>query len=209
MIVRLDDYPQGANPLPEHNERMGYVLQEMEVRGIPYVVGVIPALITDEDLRFLASFKHLQVALHGYDHGLQAFKDTGSRSEFRGMGASGIEHRLRKGLRRLKDFEVSIYIPTFNVLTQPLSRAVQAIDTFIQMATGPSNFEHCDFGRLLRWTPKEPFYGYSNQILNVIDQFRPVDHLALHLTWETVKREELGERWGLPRVLDHIEKVLP
>jgi len=208
MIVRLDDFPQGAAPLPGHLERMGPVLHEMEVRGIPYALGVIPALVTDADLRFLSTLKHCMVALHGYDHGLQAFAETGCRSEFRGKSASDIEKLLRKGLKRLRGFQVTVYIPTFNVLTKPLSRAVQAIPTIEYMATGPRNFD-CDFGRLTRWTPKAEFYGKSNFILPSMDTFTPDDHIALHVTWEAVERERLGVRWGLPLVLDQIERILP
>lgn len=115
--VRVDDFPQGI-PNKRCADADYHLLRELEVRQIPYVLGVVPELVCDMEISFLRTLKHAKIAMHGFNHSLDNWKIP--LFEFRGLLEDHIEPRVEKGLRILSCFQVDWFIPPFNMFSQEL-----------------------------------------------------------------------------------------
>lgn len=201
-MFRIDDYPTGVRPIMNDRfTKFDIVLQEFEQRDIPYLLGVVPALINEDDIEYLKSLKNLNVALHGYDHHFFCFNEY-NREEFKGCSTHHIYTQLLAGLKILQDFDISTYIPPFNRYSQNLVDAL--IDANIEtITTGVNPSVDIDHKSLNVLTPRMEFYGRSTEIINHMHLFDiDNDHIALHLTWEFDEYMKLSDKWLMPKLLD-------
>ena len=200
-ITRIDDYPTGVKPIINNRFiKFSKVLSLFEERGLKYLLGVVPALINEEDISFIKSLEFCEVALHGFDHNFHTFSE-GNREEFKGWAKEDIREKLKEGLNILKDFQIRCYVPPFNIFNQELVDAVN--DLAITSITSGCDKPELDFHNLDVITPKRMFYSKSTQILGCMEFFNAnTDHLSLHLTWEIEELNRLKEHWALPKVLD-------
>lgn len=210
MLVRIDDYPTGVKPIIENRfEKFDSVLRLFEEAEVPYHLGVVPKLIDKEDGDYLKSLKHARLCLHGYDHNFERWKThPEDRDEFRGMTSKEIAKKLWSVIGELFiDYEISLlqcYIPTFNTINQPLLDALNILSVDY-VTTGVKYDTSLDFGKIARVTPKDKFYGTSDQIYENMNVFGSGDHVALHLTWEIEQKEKYGENWRLPWIVKFLE----
>ena len=227
MLIRIDDYPNGVrsnsywsgsscgfnDDWQEHTFQLNLVLREFEQRQLPYILGVVPALIEDRDIQYLKSLKYCEIALHGYDHGNVMFKQiapldglgklrhggwTGTYNEFHSRYRKQKDQMVAefsKGLDILKDFDVKHFIPPFNQMTQGAVDAVKDCGlTDIWQAGG------YDYHDLKVHDPGH--YGKSHDM--------PVDisldrNITFHLTWELEAFKTYMNSWRLPQILDRIK----
>lgn len=202
-MFRIDDYPTGVKPIIENRfKKFSIVLDEFESRHIQYILGVVPALIDEDDIEYLLSLKYASIALHGYDHNFYSFNERyDNRDEFKDTITVEIYEKLRQGLEILKDFTIDTYIPPFNRFEQKLVDAIVQLG-IKRITTGVNPNTNIDYRGLDVLTPKDIFYGRSTNIIDYMRYFDPnVDHIALHLTWEVDEYDKLGRNWYLPNVL--------
>ena len=228
MLIRIDDYPNGVRPndywsgsscgfndeWQEHTFQLNLVLREFEQRELPYILGVVPALLEDRDIEYLKSLQYCEVALHGYDHGSVIFKQVApldGLGVLRHGGWTGVDNefdsRYRKskdqivaefsmGLHMLKDFDVKHFIPPFNHMTQDAVDAVKDCGlTDIWQAGG------YDYHDLKVHDPGH--YGRSHEMLVDINLDR---NTTFHLTWELEEFKKNMNSWKLPKILDYIKE---
>tara|TARA_R100000008_G_scaffold86229_1_gene78468 strand:- start:2228 stop:2962 length:735 start_codon:yes stop_codon:yes gene_type:complete len=241
MLVRIDDYPNGVRPnsywsgsscgfnddWQEHTFQLNLVLREFEKRKIPYILGVVPALIEDRDIEYLKSLQYCEVALHGYDHGCVMFKQvrplrgagksihggwTGVDNEFHPRFRKSKEQITRefsKGLDILKDFDVNHFIPPFNHMTQDAIDAVKdcgltdiwKVDPYLQtqphVVSIPVSLDYHDL--------KVHYPGLYNKSHKMPVQIDMNSNISFHLTWELEEFKAYGNSWKMPHILDYIE----
>ncbi len=231
MLIRIDDYPNGVrsndywsgsscgfnDDWQEHTFQLNLVLREFEQRQLPYILGVVPALLEERDIEYLKSLQYCEVALHGYDHGCVMFKQvrpsqgagrsiyggwTGVDNEFHprfGKSKEQITREFSKGLDMLKDFDVNHFIPPFNHMTQDAVDAVKDCGlTDIWQAAGGY-----DYHDLKVHDPGH--YGRSHEMPVDINLDR---NITFHLTWELEEFKRNMNSWKMPEILDYIKEDL-
>jgi len=202
-VFRIDDYPTGVRPVVKDRfKKFSTVLDEFESRNTSYILGVVPALVDEDDIEYLLSLKFASIALHGYDHNFYCFDELkDNREEFKDSFTSEIYDSLSHGLSILKDFNIDTYIPPFNRYSQNLVDAVVRLG-IKRITTGVNPDNNIDHRGLEVLTPKDIFYGRSTDIIDYMRYFNPnIDHVALHLTWEVDEYEKFGKNWYLPNVI--------
>src|SRR5574340_19288 len=107
-LIRVDDYPQGLYPPDAGVDSLRYkefhaVFEEM---GLPYCLGVVPAMLRDDHRDYLQTLKNVTIAQHGSDH----------RIGFENKSTTDINEEIMLGREMLKDFKPYVYIPPFNEL---------------------------------------------------------------------------------------------
>lgn len=128
-VLRIDDYP-----MPNGVESRHIALEVLDIlndHNVPYLLGVVPDLLVEQDFDLLD--KHLrsgQACMHGFDHavhspywahGIEKIWPLGG--EFINMSEDIIEERFTKAtkvLSRLKAFNPDHFIAPFNTYTQEL-----------------------------------------------------------------------------------------
>tara|TARA_R100000152_G_C6775767_1_gene204393 strand:+ start:210 stop:1526 length:1317 start_codon:yes stop_codon:yes gene_type:complete len=227
MLIRIDDYPNGVrsnsywsgsscgfnNDWQEHTFQLNLVLKEFEQRELPYILGVVPALLEERDIDYLKSLNYCEVALHGFDHGNVMFKQiapldgigklrhggwTGTDNEFHSRYRKQKDQLVAefvKGLDILKDFDVKHFIPPFNHMTQDAIDAVK------------------DCGLTDIWQAGR--YNYHDLIVHEIGHYDKSTHMSekmsldrnitFHLTWELEQFKRNINSWKLPKILDYIK----
>jgi hypothetical protein len=120
MLIRIDDFPTGIRPILPSLLPLIEILQEFERRNLPFVLGVVPALlklVDESTLTALKQIKGMTPAVHGYTHSyfrlspvLIASGDlfnekgiAGSFDELAGIADSTVAWRLRKGREILEN----------------------------------------------------------------------------------------------------------
>jgi len=145
-VIRIDDFPTGTRPLLPDPGVLLDVLWEFERRELPYVLGLVPALLPRIDRLYieeLKALKYMTPAMHGYDHRydemsarlLRAGDPYNVRTiterfdEFEHTAEADILARLMKGrelLQHIFGHPVACYIPPCNFGGEEHGRAVAA-----------------------------------------------------------------------------------
>lgn len=208
-ILRIDDYPTGIRPILPNLSPLHDILRLVEARRLPYHLGIVPMLLTDEMCEFLNSLEHMIPVVHGYDHAypkyaplLQAKGDpfnqrtVGRFNEFAGRPYDEIRDRLAEARQRLEQRlgrPVDAYIPPCNWGDRKTGRALAAAG--YQRYLSDKRIPGCP----LPWI-RTDFWGRAREY----DYAREPDVVTLHVTWENdVVREGQGTD-ALERLLDHL-----
>lgn len=188
-MLRIDDYPSGVRPLPEDMSGLHGVLEQIEDAGVPYHLGIVPALLDVPMRRFLRSLKHMVPLVHGYDHGYPRFaprlvangdltneRSIGPFDEFAFSRSAVVHERLSTAKRIVEDAcetPVTGYIPPCNRGNRRVGAVLEALG--FEYYLSENRISGCE----LPWIPSD-FYGRSTNFIDAPDQ-RVV---TLHLTWE-------------------------
>lgn len=205
-VLRIDDYPTGIRPILDDLSPLHKILEQVEARGLPYHLGIVPALLTPEMLRFLRSLQHMIPCMHGYDHAypryaplLKARNDPYNQrsvavfDEFKGALYPAILERLRNGralLEQALSQPVTAYIPPCNKANRRTGRAL--VEAGFLSYLSEKRIPGCPLPQV-----KSDFYGRSN----AFDGSKKQAVVTLHTTWEwDVQRE--GNTQALNTLLD-------
>jgi peptidoglycan/xylan/chitin deacetylase (PgdA/CDA1 family) len=207
-ILRVDDYPTGIRPLLADLSPIQRIIEKIDRRGLPFHLGIVPALLTQEMVGFLRSLDHIIPAAHGYDHAyprfapvLRASNDpyneatVGAFDEFQGAPYSAILEKIRTGRELLEDRlsrEVRGYIPPGNRGNRATGRALPEAGYHYYLSE--KRIRACRLPAI-----KSDFYGRSEDF----DFARSTEVTTLHCTWEWDVSRRKGDR-ALDRLLDHI-----
>lgn len=207
-ILRIDDYPTGVRPILPDLSPLHHVIEQVEARGLAYLLGIVPALLNAEMVRFLNGLQLMIPAVHGFDHGYPRYapiliakndpyneKTVGTFDEFKGASYDHIVARLRQGRRILGDRlgrQVEAYIPPCNRGNRRTGRAIGAAGYRYYLSE--KRIPGCG----LPWV-RSDFYGRSVDY----NYDRNPDVITLHVTWEwDVARG--GDVAALDRLLEHL-----
>lgn len=196
LFIRVDDFP-GTRPdeFDRHNLENFKLFDEVVVRHFPgYVLGVIPKHTTDEQLDWLRSRRHIELALHGRNHDERFPNEFGDWETEEEVYQAIVPLRAR--LHDSEGFLPRIYIPPHNVIDRKTVNALFRAG-FEAVLGGPGS----DAGVISYAVEKgmtaigfyPPFnYGRSDELLtagavehltNMLRSGNTVP-LGLHWTWE-------------------------
>jgi hypothetical protein len=205
-LLRIDDYPTGVRPIAADLGPLHDVLRRIDAGGVPFHLGVVPALLNAEMRRTLRGFKHVVPVVHGYDHSYpeksallierhdreNARGTVGAFNEFAGQPLSEIRRKLGAARSILEDAfgrPVSGYIP-------PCNRA----DRLTGEVLVDLGYTHYFSERRIRGCAlphfASSFYGRSSDLRR--EHLRGV--LTLHATWEADRLRQ-GDRTSLDEFL--------
>jgi hypothetical protein len=140
-LLRVDDYPTGVRPILEDLSSLHEVLSLIDAAGLPFHLGVVPAILEDRMLPFLRSLSQLVVSMHGFEHGYakhskilldanDPFNQRGTVSgfdEFAGQSYPEVLAKIQAGRQslesRLGQLPAS-YIPPCNAGNRATGRAL-------------------------------------------------------------------------------------
>lgn len=189
-LLRVDDYPTGVRPILPDLQPLHDVLRRIDHAGIPFHLGIVPAILEEPMVRFLNGLEHLIVSQHGFDHGYPVysklllerndpFNQRGTLKPFDEFAGRGYEEQLEL-LRRGRDIlksrlgrPVASYVPPTNNANRNTGRALEEL-SFEYVLT-----EHAVPGCKLPCIPSG-FYGRSSEF----GPGRVPDVATLHVTWE-------------------------
>jgi hypothetical protein len=196
MRLRIDDYPSGIRPITQKVEGFRLLLSRIDSFDFPFILGIVPALCTELDWKFLAGLRNMVPAMHGITHDyyvysqlLKEVKDyennqTVSRqfNELNGINPKYLSDILRSYRNLMRDKlnqEIEIFIPPCNRVTIRQSLALRKAGFRMLYSENKNPF-------LFLPNFQSSFYGRS-------DQFLSTHGIAtLHITWEY----DLYEKWG-------------
>jgi hypothetical protein len=207
-LLRIDDYPTGVRPLLSDLSPLHQVIEKIEASKLSYHLGIVPALLDEEMLRFLNGLERMIPAVHGFDHGYPRYapiltakndpyneRSVGTFDEFKGVSYPHIIARLREGRRILEDGlgqEVEGYIPPCNRGNRRTGRAIETAGYRYYLSE--KRIPGCKLPQL-----GSDFYGRSADY----DYDCDCNVIALHTTWEwDVARG--GDATALDRLLEHL-----
>jgi hypothetical protein len=208
-LIRIDDYPSGVRPILPDMAPLDEILQQFEERGIPYHLGIVPAILNDDMIRTLQNLHWMIPAQHGVDHCYPRYSallirvrdpynergTIGGFNEFSWQRVETIERKLEQGKTLLEaklGRSVEEYIPPCNRCNRATARALRALGFRLCLS------EKRVPGGFLPGL-RSDFYGRSAELEN-----RPIPEvIGLHLTWEWDLRRN-GNTLALPKLLDRI-----
>lgn len=202
IMIRVDDYPgTKADEFWKHNkksfERFDNLVQE--IVGKKYLLGVIPAHTSDEELQWLGQ-RNIVVGMHGTDHDERyqnQFSDHWTKND---IVRSLVHHRTR--MKDLTRQTVDVYLPPHNAVNLKTLSALAATK-FKAFTSGPGGLleESCEYtiamyDERITWTMKclhsnAPLeYGRSDELLErgavdylLANRDKEI-YLTLHFPWE-------------------------
>ena len=196
MRIRIDDFPSGIRVIPSESELYYPLLRRIDSFDTPYILGIVPAICTDQDWSFLRSLKNMVPAMHGITHKYFEYSpyllsngdpnnQTTIKKQFNEL--SGIHPRylpfvlssIRKKMQSELDMDVHIFIPPCNKVTIRQTNALR-IAGFKSIYSENRN----PFLRLPNF--RSDFYGRSNEFV------KGGSLTTLHITWEY----EIYLNWG-------------
>jgi uncharacterized protein DUF2334 len=205
-LLRVDDYPTGVRPILEDLSSLHDVLSQIDAAGLPFHLGVVPALLDERMAEFLRSLSQLVVSMHGFEHGyakhsralLRAndpFNQRGTVSgfdEFAGQPYAEILQKIQDGRRllqsRLGQLPLS-YIPPCNQGNRSTGRALLA-----------AGFEYVLTEKRI---PGSKLPSIRSDFYDRSSAFSPGSQpnvASLHATWEA-DMLRAGDTQSLPRFL--------
>ena len=205
-LLRVDDYPTGVRPILEDLSSLHEVLSQIDAAGLPFHLGVVPALLDERMCEFLRGLSQLVVSMHGFEHGyakhsqilLQAGDPLNQRGtvsgfdEFSGRDYPDILQKIREG-RRLLEARLGqtprSYIPPCNAGNRSTGRALLA--TGFEYVLTEKLIPGCELPSI-----RSDFYDRSSAFS--VDSTPRV--ASLHATWEA-DMLRAGDTQSLPRFL--------
>ena len=208
-LIRIDDYPSGVRPILRDMGPLDEILEQFESRGIPYHLGIVPAILNDNMVDTLRRLRWMIPAQHGFDHRYPRYSallirkgdpynergTVGGFNEFSWQSMATIARKLQEGKTLLEGKlgrPVEEYIPPCNRCNRTTARALQALGFRLCLSEKrvPGGF-----------VPglRSDFYGRSSELEN-----RSIPEVVgLHMTWEWDLRRN-GDTTALPGLLDRI-----
>lgn len=178
FFVRVDDYPTGVRPkLPSYRLEAERVLGILEQHALPYILGVVPDHLEDEDYAFLAARRGMTVAMHGVSHSVDMHRRS-IRTEFSKKSSSEIQAVLEQGRQRLS-LPTSTFIPPANWYSDALLQALDGTGFKLCLATRPRVWSHRAKVTVLHAAP--PMYGRSRGVLEALLGAKPSLLTGAHL----------------------------
>jgi hypothetical protein len=187
FAIRIDDYPSGVRPIIDIN-RIRESLAFIDSLGVPYVLGIVPAICNEEDWEFLKKLKMMIPAMHGITHKYHEFSTVCiSNQDFNNVYTirqmfnelKGIPLKLRvKTLYAFRHYmnckletEVNTYIPPCNKLT--------ILDSYFLRRAGFKTI-YSQSRRNVFFLPviRSDFYGLAKNYKSGMGT------ACLHITWE-------------------------
>jgi hypothetical protein len=205
-LLRVDDYPTGVRPILEDLSSLHDVLSQIDAAGLPFHLGVVPALLSEPMIEFLRGLSQLVVSMHGFEHGYakhsqiliranDPFNQHGTVSgfdEFAGQDYAEILPKIQDGRRqlqaRLGQLPLS-YIPPCNEGNRSTGRALLA--TGFEYVLTEKPIPGCELPIIV-----SDFYDRSSAFAA---DSRP-NVASLHATWEA-DMLRAGDTQSLPRFL--------
>jgi len=205
-LLRVDDYPTGVRPILEDLSSLHDVLSQIDAAGLPFHLGIVPALLNEQMIDFLRGLSSLVVSMHGFEHGYaersqiliqknDPFNQHGTVSgfdEFAGQDYAEILSKIREGRRilaeRLGQPPLS-YIPPCNAGNRSTGRALLA--TGFEYVLSEKAIPGCELPII-----RSEFYDRSSAFSA---DLRP-NVASLHATWEA-DMLRAGDSQSLPRFL--------
>jgi len=205
-LLRVDDYPTGVRPILEDLSSLHDVLSQIDAAGLPFHLGVVPALLDERMVEFLRGLSQLVVSMHGFEHGyaehsaillragdpLNQRGTVGGFDEFAGRTYAEILHKIQAGRRtleaRLGQLPLS-YIPPCNESNRSTGRALLA--TGFEYVLTEKPISGCALPCI-----RSDFYDRSSAFL---PGSQP-GVASLHATWEA-DMLRAGDAQSLPRFL--------
>jgi len=194
--VRVDDFPQGI-PNKRYAKKDLRLLEQLEKKQMPYVIGVVPELVIGSDIEVLKSLKYATIAMHGFNHSID--KWIIPLFEFKGMSEEEIESKLLRGLDVLREFRIEWFIPPFNMFNQALVSVLARYnfkyitgghETLARMLTGEKiDVQQIDFKGMELICSFIPYYtsnGNFNHIIGLLDTCPKDQQITFHLGGEYI-----------------------
>lgn len=189
-LLRVDDYPTGVRPLRDDLDPIHRVLSRIDRAGLPFHLGIVPALLDASMIGFLNGLEHLIVSQHGFDHGYPTYSrlllerndpcnqrgTVGAFDEFAGWSYGDQLDRLARGRDLLEaqlGRKVKSYVPPTNTGNRRTGRALEALGFEYVLS------ERAIPGCALPSIPSG-FYGRTTEL----PRGALPDVLTLHATWE-------------------------
>lgn len=211
-LLRIDDYPTGVRPILPDLEPLHDILREIDTYGVPFHLGIVPALLTDEQADFLRSLQNLVPVVHGYDHAYSRFAPVleakgdpyneygslGTFNEFAGIDEATITERLRAGRARLEDAlgqPARTYTPPCNRWDRRTGRALDSAG--YHQVLSERRVLNCSLPQR-----RSDFYGRSPDY----QPARCPRTVTLHLTWEWDVRRKGGTAESLRRLMEDLQQ---
>jgi hypothetical protein len=208
-LLRVDDYPTGVRPILEDLSSLHDVVARIDEAGLPFHLGVVPAILEERMVPFLRGLKNLVVSMHGFEHGyakhakilLEAGDPFNQRStvggfdEFKGYSYEEIEAKLREGRELLLSrlgHEPKSYIPPTNAANRRTGRALLA--TGFEYVLSERPIPGCELPCI-----GSDFYDRSSKF---VPGSTP-NVASLHATWEA-DLLRAGDRDSLQTFLGHL-----
>ena len=205
-LLRVDDYPTGVRPILEDLSSLHDVLSQIDAAGLPFHLGVVPALLDERMALFLRGLSQLVVSMHGFEHGyaehsqillragdpLNQRGTVGGFDEFAGQPYADILQKIQDGRRLLVSRLGQVprsYIPPCNAGNRSTGRALLA--TGFEYVLTEKLIPGCELPHI-----RSDFYDRSSAFL----ADRQPNVASLHATWEA-DMLRAGDTQSLPRFL--------
>jgi hypothetical protein len=196
MKIRIDDFPTGIRPIPNRKNVYYPLLERIDSFGEKFILGIVPAICSEQDWNFLKTLKNMVPAMHGITHKyfdfsplLIASGDLNNHStvmkpfnELKGIPSrylAAVLAAVRKRMEFQMDSKVEIYIPPCNKVTTLQSFSIKKAGfKFI--------YSECRNPFLALPLVRSDFYGRSTDFTKVTSL------TTLHITWEFEIFREFG-----------------
>ena len=210
---RLDDFPADTPGNILSATQLWPLLKPVEERGIEYWLGITPALLDLDHWALLKKLKYAHIALHGFTHGFDHWRPNDAKGgEFQDRSALAIlkcftlvQSMLDNHLGMRLD-EVKVFIPPFNVFTQPLLDVLTVLN-FEIITGGPETIREgyfdLDSHDLKVVVSTGRYYDKAVKMLSEFkhsDYLEPINPICLHLTWEKTPE-------AINRLLDNYQEA--
>lgn len=172
IFVRVDDFPRGSNAV-DVPDRWDMYNRFMDAFDLPILLGVVPGLVTQEDIARIDSDERIEIAMHGVTHDLETDLNMSSETAW-------------KGRRSFGSIFPRIYIPPHNAINLNLLMYLNTCGIH-DVCTGPETkgFPGSAYFREI----KPNFYGRSYE-------YGGEDGvISLHLTWEWASQRKAFARF--------------
>jgi hypothetical protein len=221
FMIRVDDLGWTPDKEPDAGLDLAKRFHEA-MAGLPYLGGIIPAMLDDDALAWLSSKPAgLTIALHGWDHS----RVDGVDSEFRGKDLDECREMLYRGQKRMDGPHFHL-IPPFNSVEPDLPEAcyLEAIRYIwgggrhdrkepSMWATPPQPYPLGRVTFVPSWIPTyaATLWRMSEECPPLTEKLpRLLDRLGkavitLHITWESARCDDLeGVRWLVDQIKDRV-----
>ncbi len=212
-LIRIDDYPTGIRPIPENMSLIHAILLKFETAQLPYYLGIVPAILTPEMIKFLTQLSVMIPAMHGIDHDYPTLSKKlikiGDPSNKKGKVTVHNQfrwHRYRSIVIKLTHWKtwletklnlpVTTYIPPNNQINLKTVAALK--ETGFTLCLSETTLPNSPIPMI-----SSDFYGFSNHY-SVKGPEKKV--ITLHTNWEADLIQS-GDTTSLDRLIAEIKSL--
>ena len=184
MLIRVDDFPSGSDstPLPMDESTVSKyyndVLKFYSIVRAPFLLGVVPGMLSSKWIEALQSLPDLELGVHGLTH---------RRGEFPSCAELEPKTMLSALTQSRMLMSTKVFVPPFNHLNNYLLRRLRDAG-YVAVCTGPETDwdTSLDFYGMMK--VDSTWYGHASEIHPQIDRsvldMSDTACLTLHLPWE-------------------------